>query len=248
MEPRRDEDAHPLPRAGRLDEAVRIPQRRPRLGGAPAQRLPLQPEPARTRDRTIRSTTPTRRSRSPTSTASAAAPCCTPGTSRASILPTSACARWTASPTTGRSTTATLEPYYAENDRMMGVSGPRRRSGLSAARTDDAAAAAGPVGRDAGARTEQARLALVAVRQRDRLRGLRGPRASASTSRTARRAARRAPRRAPTSPTGPPPSAPASNCARAAGCARSPPTSTAWRPASSTTTPTASSSSSRPRW
>ena len=33
-------------------------------------------------------------------------------------------------------------------------------------------------------------------------------------------------------------SAPASSCARAAGCARSPPTSTAWRPARSTTTPT----------
>ena len=57
------------------------------------------------RARTIRSTRTTRRSRSPTSTASAAARCCTPAISRASIRRISACARWTASPTTGRSTT-----------------------------------------------------------------------------------------------------------------------------------------------
>ena len=84
---------------------------------------------------------------------------------------------------------------------------------------------------------QQAGLALVAVRQRDRLERLRGPRASASISATAPRAARRAPRRARTSPTGRRRSAPAWSCARAAGCARSPPTSTAWRTASSTTTP-----------
>ena len=37
-------------------------------------------------------------------------------------------ARSTASPTTGRSTTTTLEPFFAENDRMMGVVGPGGRS------------------------------------------------------------------------------------------------------------------------
>ena len=59
----------------------------------------------------------------------------------------------------------------------------------------------------------------------------------ASISAIARRAARRARRRAPTSPTGRMRSAPGSNCARAAGCARSPPTNTAWPRARSTTTP-----------
>ena len=53
---------------------------------------------------------------------------------------------------------------------------------------------------------------------------IRGPRAAASISAIARPAARRAPRPAPTSPTGRTRSAPASNCARAAGCARSPST------------------------
>ena len=99
---------------------------------------------------------------------------------------------------------ATLEPFYDENDRMMGVSGlagdpaypphepmmpplPLGKSGTTLARGH-----------------EQARLALVAVRQRDRLGRLRGPRASASISAIARRAARRARRRAPTSPIGRP--------------------------------------------
>ena len=143
---------------------------------------------------------------------------------------------------------ATLEPFYDENDRMMGVSGLAGDPGLSAARTHDAAAAAGQVRHSARARPEQARLALVAVRQRDRVGGLRRPRELHQPGRTAPPAARRAPRPAPTSPTGPPRSAPAWNCAPAAACARSPPTSTAWRPAWCITTPTGGSSSSRRKW
>ena len=124
---------------------------------------------------------------------------------------------------------ATLEPFFAENDRMMGVSGlagdpaypphqppmpplPLGKSGAALARGD-----------------EQARLALVAVRQRDRHAPTTTAARRASISATARRAARRAPRPAPTSPIGRMRSAPASSCARAAGCARSPSTSTAWR-------------------
>jgi hypothetical protein len=59
----------------------------------------------------------------------------------------------------------------------------------------------------------------------------------ASISAIARRAARRARRRAPTSPIGRMRSAPGSNCARAAGCGKSPPTSTAWPRARSITMP-----------
>ena len=124
---------------------------------------------------------------------------------------------------------------------------PGRRSRLSAARTDDAAAAAGQVPARrwrAGSTSSAGTGGRPTARSPPRT--TRAAR-SASTSRTAPRAARRAPRRAPTSPTGPPRSAPASNCARAAGCARSPGTSTAWRPAWSITTPTASSTSSRPK-
>src|SRR6267154_1315622 len=59
---------------------------------------------------------------------------------------------------------ATLEPFFAENDRMMGVSGL----------AGDAAAAAGQVGHPLRQGDEPARLALVAVRfdhRHDRLRG-----------------------------------------------------------------------------
>ena len=71
---------------------------------------------------------------------------------------------------------ATLEPYYAVNDRMMGVSGPGRRSRLPAEGAAAAAGAARQARRDAGARVQLARLALVAVGQRDRHRGVRGSR------------------------------------------------------------------------
>ena len=124
---------------------------------------------------------------------------------------------------------------------------PRRRSGRAAAPPADAA---DPARQDRHALCpgdEQAGLALVAVGHHHRHHATTTAARPASTSATARRAARRAPRPAPTSPTGRSPSAPASSCARAAGCARSPPTSTAWRPARSTTTPTGASTSSRPR-
>ena len=163
--------------------------------------------------------------------ASAAARSCTRRIFRACIPPTSGCARSMASPTTGRSTTATLEPFFAENDRMMGVSGLAGDPGLSAEAAADAAVAARQVRRALGQGDEQARLALVALRLHDRHRPITMAGRAASISATARRAARRAPRPAPTSPTGRRRSAPASSCARAAGCAKSPPTSTAWPPA-----------------
>ena len=57
----------------------------------------------------------------------------------------------------------TLAPFFAENDRMMGVSGLVRRSALAADRAADAAAAARPLRGDPRQGHEQARLALVAV-------------------------------------------------------------------------------------
>ena len=96
----------------------------------------------------------------------------------------------------------TLAPFFAENDRMMGVSGPRRRSRRPAARAADAAAAARPLRRDAGQGDEPARLALVAVRHRGRDRRIRGPRALHQSRPLHARPARRGRRRAPTSPTG----------------------------------------------
>ena len=115
----------------------------------------------------------------------------------------------------------TLEPFFAENDRMMGVSGLAGDPAYPLAPAADAAAAARQVGPALRPGDEQARLALVALRLDHRHHRVRRPRAAASTSAIARRAARRAPRPAPTSPTGRPRSAPASSCARAAGCARS---------------------------
>ena len=63
LEPRRDADEHPLPGAGRLDEAVRLSVQRAGLRGAGVQRLRHQPEHPRSGRATIRSTTTTRRSR-----------------------------------------------------------------------------------------------------------------------------------------------------------------------------------------
>ena len=58
----------------------------------------------------------------------------------------------------------TLEPYFAENDRMMGVAGLAGDPGLSRARAPHAAGTAGQVWNALRARDERARLALVAVR------------------------------------------------------------------------------------
>ena len=60
----------------------------------------------------------------------------------------------------------TLEPYFAENDRMTGVAGLGGRSRLSAASAHHAAGAAGKDRHALRAGDEQAGLALVAVRHR----------------------------------------------------------------------------------
>ena len=126
---------------------------------------------------------------------------------------------------------ATLEPFYAENDRMMGVSGlagdpayppqepmmpplPLGKSGATLARGLN----------KLGWHWWPSDSAIASVDYEGRAKCIN---LGHCTS-----AARRAPRPAPTSPTGPPPSAPASSCARAAACARSRPTNRAWRPAS----------------
>src|SRR6516162_326517 len=141
---------------------------------------------------------------------------------------------------------ATLEPFYAENDRIMGVSGlagdpaypphepmmpplPLGKSGATLARGLTSSAGTG------GHRTVQSHRWITRAAQ------------SAPISAIAPRAARKAQRRAPTSPTGPPPSAPASSCIRAVGCARLPPTNTAWRRGWSITTQMGSSISSLPK-
>ncbi len=67
---------------------------------------------------------------------------------------------------------ATLEPFYDENDRMMGVSGLAGDPAYPAHEPMMPPLPLGQVGHDIGARAQQARLALVAVRQRDRLGGL----------------------------------------------------------------------------
>ena len=43
LEPCRQQDAHPLPRAGRLGEVRRLPEQRDRLGAAPLLRAPPSP-------------------------------------------------------------------------------------------------------------------------------------------------------------------------------------------------------------
>ena len=57
----------------------------------------------------------------------------------------------------------TLEPYFAENDRMMGVAGLGGRPGVSRPRAHHAAGAAWQVGNALRAGAQRARLALVAV-------------------------------------------------------------------------------------
>src|SRR5215469_13396120 len=141
---------------------------------------------------------------------------------------------------------ATLEPFYAENDRMMGVSGlagdpaypphepmmpplPLGKSGAALARglnklgwhwwpSDSAIASVDYEGRAKCINLGHCTSGCAQVR-----------------------------RQAPTSPIGPRRFGRASNSARAAGCARSPPTSTAWPRVWSITTRMGWSSSSRPR-
>jgi len=122
----------------------------------------------------------------------------------------------------------TLEPFYAENDRMMGVSGlagdpayppkesvlppvPLGKSGRPSPRASTSWAGIG------GRRTPPSPLPSTTAA------------VSASILAPAAAAAHRAPRRARTSPTGRTRCAPASRCAAAAGCGRSPSAATAWR-------------------
>ena len=63
---------------------------------------------------------------------------------------------------------ATLEPFFAENDRMMGVSGLAGDPAYPPQQSADAAAAARQDRHALRQGDEQARLALVAVGRRDR--------------------------------------------------------------------------------
>ena len=63
---------------------------------------------------------------------------------------------------------ATLEPFFAENDRMMGVSGLAGDPAYPPQRPADAPAAAGQDRHPLRQGDEQARLALVAIRFGDR--------------------------------------------------------------------------------
>ncbi len=72
---------------------------------------------------------------------------------------------------------ATLEPYFAENDRMMGVSGLAGDPAYPPKAAADAAVAARQVGRPVRQGDEPARLALVAVRHHHRHHRLRRARA-----------------------------------------------------------------------
>ena len=214
-----------------------FPSQRPRLGGAALHRFRHQPEPPRARHRLSgqrrqladegRQLQRRRRRHGDLHGALAA---------HASVGLQGEVARWRGRRLADRllGAGALLRRERPHDGRL----GPGRRSRRAAAPSADAA---DPARQDRHALRpgdEQARLALVALRHHHRHDRLTRAARSASTSATARRAAPRAPRPAPTSPTGRSPSAPASSCARAAGCARSPPTSTAWRPARSTTTPT----------
>ena len=122
----------------------------------------------------------------------------------------------------------TLAPFFEENDRMMGVSG---LAGDPAVPPRNPPMPPLPLGRS-GAMLRQgdepARLALVAVRHHGRDDRLRGPRAlhQSRPLHAGLRAGREGEHRHHLLAAWR--SAPASSCARIAGCARSPPTSTAW--------------------
>ena len=127
---------------------------------------------------------------------------------------------------------ATLEPFFAENDRMMGVSG---LAGDPAYPPKQPPMPPLPLGK-LGARFGKAMNRLgwhwwpsdsaIATTEYEGRAPLHQPRPLHARLRAGREGA------APTSPTGRTPSAPASSCARAAACARSPSTRTAWRTAS----------------
>jgi len=135
----------------------------PRLGGAPVQRLRHQSQPARPRHRLSdqRRQLPDQggelqRRRRP-------APSCTRRTTRASTLRTSRFKTLDGVADDWPLDYATLEPFFTENDRMMGVAGLAGDSRLSATPAAHAAVAARQVGPALRQGAEQARLALVAV-------------------------------------------------------------------------------------
>ena len=196
--------AHPLPRARRLDESHRLSRAPAATGRRGCSATSPQPEPPRAARPTIRSTTTTRRSRWSNFN----------GVGGSTILYTAHFPRLHPSDFQVRTLDgvaddwpidyATLEPFFAANDRMMGVSGLAGDPGLSAAssrrcrrcRSASSGETLGARRSTSSAGTGGRPTAPIATRR------LRGPRARASISATARRAARRAPRRAPTSPIG----------------------------------------------
>jgi len=127
---------------------------------------------------------------------------------------------------------ATLEPFFAENERMTGVSGLAGDPAYPPKQPPMPPLALGK----SGTRFAKAMNHSVGTGGRPIPRSpLSSMKAGhhASTSVTAPLPAHKERRQAPTSPTGLPPSVSVSNCARAAGSARSRSTSTAWPPARS---------------
>ncbi len=130
---------------------------------------------------------------------------------------------------------AALDPFFAENDRIIGVAGLAGDPAMPEHVPPLPPVPLGLIGETLarGFNTlgwhwwpSDSAIATLQYEGRE----------PASTWAPATPAAPRAPRAAPTSPTGRWRDAPASSCARAAGCARSWSTTTTWRPASSTST------------
>ena len=174
LEPRRNEDAHPLPRTRRLDEPGDLSEHRPRLGGALLRRLfpePQHPRPARGLPDQRRQLADQgrqlqrRRRRHGDVHGAFAAP--------ASLrLPgEDARRRRRGLADRLRHAGAVLRGERPDDGGLR----PRRRSRRAAAQPADAAAAARPLRRAAGRGDEPARLALVAVRHDGRDGRLRGP-------------------------------------------------------------------------
>ena len=138
---------------------------------------------------------------------------------------------------------ATLEPFYAENDRMTGVSGlegdpayPPKRPMMQPLPLGKGGTALARGMNKLGWHWWPSDSAIASEDYEGRAKCINLGHCIAG--------APRVPKPAWISPIGPRPFAPASSCVPAAVCARSPPMNTAWHPASSITMPTASSASS----
>ena len=178
LEPGRDAHAHPLPGAGRLDEPDRLPQQRPRLGSAPL--WPTSPSTPTVRARAD-TTIPINDDDSPIKVANFN------GVGGGTVLYAGALPalapvrlpRAHARRRGGRLADRLLDARAVlRRERPHdGRRRPGRRSGLSAARSRRMPPVPlGRTGDDAGARLQQAGLALVALRQRDRHARVRRPR------------------------------------------------------------------------